>query len=132
MRTIINGEEVNIEEKNAIDELGICKTFFMELLCPEMDWECNLCTFLNTPQDSKCSICGTPRPTTLPTVMAMKLEKYLSQRRSNMDEKEEIMLLEAKMQSPMVVDKLEKQVDDLSQKYGKVAQQVEELEEANW
>merc|ERR1719285_619073 len=120
MQAIINGEVVNIDEKNAIDDLASCKTFFMELMCPGKNWECNRCTFMNTSQESLCSLCGTARPTTLPTVMEMKLENLLSKRRSNIDEKEEIMLLEAKMQSPMVVDKLEKQVEDLSQKYGKV------------
>jgi len=129
---IINGEEVDVDEKNAIDDLGICKTFFQELMCQERDWQCNCCTFLNTPKVSICSMCGIARPTELPTVMAKKLENLLSKKRSYVDEQEDRMPLGAEVKSPMAVDKLEKQVDDLSQKYGKVTQQVEELEEANW
>lgn len=127
MKTITNEPDVDV--KSTIQELQRYKTFFQELRNPLLEWKCSRCTFLNPQRAKTCSMCSTARQGELSTEMAEKLERLLTKKPRTVEEKEQV-LWEERPKSP--VGKLQEQVDDLSKRYEKVAQHVDDLEEANW
>jgi len=129
MKAIQYSEEK--DEMSVLDELRSFKTFFLELMCPEIEWKCNRCTFLNSPEIRECKVCSSERLKHLSAEMAVKLEGLLASKEPRVEEKKSSVLLSAETKSPRV-DKLERQVKDLSKRYGMVAEQVYNLEEANW